>query len=181
MLITLLVGAALAMLGFVLSEISGMIRHRRETAWDAQARREERNARNRQIRDDFQLKALVDLQDAVGRLLRTTEEIHWARRQASWSKPDQWFTTPDVVEDATRLDTDFFTTQGQISRLRVRIHGVEAGNFAQSVETECTKSLEAGNEARSSEALREARKRFDEFNRRVGTMMDKLWIEEEQS
>lgn len=161
----------------MLAQVSAMVAHRR----DVRARREERNARNRQLRDDFQLKALVELQDAVGLLLRTTEEIHWERRQASWSKPDQWFTTPDVVEGANRLDAEYSTAKGQISRLAARVRGVEAGNSARSAVTECKKSVEAGSEATSSEALSMARKRFEEFNRRVGAMMNKLWIGEEAS
>ena len=166
-----------AVVGFLLAQVSAAVAHRRDT----RARREERNARSRHLRDDFQLRALVELQDAVGQLLRTTEEIHWARRQASWSKPDQWFTTPDVVEDAIRLDAEYATTRSQIPRLTVRVRGVEAGNFARTVKWACEKCVEAGSEAKSSDALKRARDCFEEFNRRVGAMMDKLWIDEESS
>lgn len=174
-----------ALVGFVTASISDWLRDRRASAREREAaeanrtrEREGREAARREQRFErraaFQRQTLLDLQEAVQKLVRTTGEMKHhdtmaVRAGGEWGKQL-------LGED---LNNRSHLTNVQTTMLGVRVRDESVRNLLRELREECMHSQLAGSEAEAERALVKAASIFEKLNERIGELLRKLDDDEE--
>jgi hypothetical protein len=153
----------------------GRARRREHEAADATSKRE-REARNDTRREQrferrasFQRQTLLDLQDAVQKLLRVTGKMHHLDTIASRSG-GEWHKQlyPDDV------DNEAHSTNVQTILLGVRVRDDSIRSMAKELKEKCNSVLFSKNEADGDRIMLEAAKIFEVLNERIGERLRQL-------
>lgn len=143
---------------------------------EREARREQRQDALRFRRIEFQRETLLELQDAVGKLIRTTGAMNHAdvmayRETGEWRKQKL----------GEKLNEDFTNAQGLTARLRVRIHDEEVRNSAQELSNTCIRILMAESETIAEAGFDNLYGIIDKLSERVGAVLRSLDQDEQRA
>jgi len=154
------------LLGYAVKAAADWLQHRRTSEREREARNAAREDHLFERRTAFQRQTLLDLQDAMMDLVRTTGEMHHHdvvsfRQTGKWQK--QLF-SEDLAE-ANRL------ANARTSMLAVRVRDETVRNLVTEVKNHSTKaamcaSLEEGDRALGAMGIE-----FDSLNRRIGEVL----------
>ncbi len=157
------------LLGYAVKTFADWVQHRRTSEREREARQEARQDQLFERRTTFQRQTLLDLQDAMMQLMRTTGEMHH-QDLMDFRKTGQWHKQlyPEDVSEDNRLANARTTVLGVRARdesvrglvAAVKDHAPRAG-VGRSKE-ECEREIDA------------AMVEFERFNQRVGEVLREL-------
>ncbi|HEX7913910.1 MAG TPA: hypothetical protein VF534_38340 [Paraburkholderia sp.] len=165
--VTLIVGGALKSIG-------DFVTHRRTTAREREARREQRRDASRIRQIDFQRDTLLELQDFCQQLARHTGRINFEDSMA-FRETDQWGKSPVSAE----ANEGSRACQAGISKLRGRVRNDAIRQQVQEFSSVCAAVATARAKDKSDSALSRMSTVQDELNEQIGSVLRTLDDEED--
>jgi hypothetical protein len=169
-----------AFLGYALSAITEFLRdiraHKREIETQASLRDREREARDEARRDErferrteFQRETLLNLQEEVFKLMRTTAEMQHSDVMALRSGV-QWHKQLYPAD----LDERAFSSNVQTTKLKVRVADEGVRELVSELRKDAGSVLMSDSEAAGEQASRRMTQTYDKLNERIGELLRKL-------
>lgn len=152
--------------GFLLSELSSLIRDHRSLKREREARYEARGEQMKQRRTEFQRQTLLDLQDSLAKLVRATGQGHHlddmaSRASGQWQK-QLW---GDDLDERYRL------AQVQTSLLGVRVANEDVRNDIEELKAASSKTALSPSKASADAELERMARAYERVNRRIGDLL----------
>ena len=162
------------LLGFFTKSLSDWAQHRHTTEREREAREAARREQRFQQRIAFQRQTLLDLQDALMQLARTTGEMHFHDKKA-FRETGRW-QKQLYGEDLAERDR---VANARTAMLGVRVADASVRDLLQQFKNQCTASILSENEEASECSLRKMGLVFESLNQRIGEILRKLEEDEE--
>jgi len=158
-----------AFIGLLTGAILEWLRDRRIIRREREAREATRREQHFERRTNFQRQTLLDLQEAVMRVLRTTGEMHSQKVLANraGSKWGKHLFEEDLDSRAREANT-------QTTMLMVRVRDEIARNLVDEVKNASTDALFAPNILKAEEGMQKMVTEFDKLNKRIGQLLREL-------
>ncbi len=157
------------LLGFAAAFVSGWFRDSRASKREREAREAAKREQRFERRTNFQRQTLLDLHDAVMRLVRTTGEASHRDEMASraggeWGK--------QLLGEDLNIRAHLAGVQTMMLGVRVRDESVR--NLLKKVKDESRATLLARNKAEADRATVDMADGFEKLNERIGELLRKL-------
>jgi hypothetical protein len=156
-------------LGFASSQLAEWLKDRRAYEREQASRLSTRRDKQLERRNDFQRQTLLDLQEAVQKIIRNAAKMHHLDIMAQRGG-QAWHTTrfPDGVNNGSRLDNV------QATKLVVRVRDGNIRSLAERFKTECTAVLFADSEQDGEAKLAKAAASFQLLNDLIGQTLRQM-------
>ena len=156
-------------IGFGTKWFEEWYRHRYQAAREKEARHDARREQLLWRQADFQRQNLLDLQDAVMRLARTSGQIHHhdsmaAKQTGSWGRNF----APEGVSEAHR------DAQATTTVILVRIRDKKIRTLTQELKAHCASAGIAESESASLKSMISMNDTFELLNERIGDLLRNL-------
>jgi hypothetical protein len=164
-------------LGFVLAELRASREHGRQSEREKAAREENRRDVALERRADFQLRSLLELQEALQSMFRTASAIHYARRLSQARRDDEfgeWHVPAEIGDPHLERMADDYSA---ISYLAVRVTLPLVQSLASRIRAECGEVRDSRSQEESKKHLDGAADLLEEFNELAGKRIRELWDE----
>lgn len=160
---------ATLLLGYGTKAFSDWIQHRRTSEREREARREARLEKSAERRITFQRQTLLDLQEAMMQLLRSSGATH-VQDVAGFRKDGKWQKRPltEELNESSRL------ANARTSMLIVRVRDDSVRDLAQVVKNHATSVDYCSSEDESFKELKAMSSAFDKLNHRIGEILRTL-------